>query len=115
MTRALIRTLNQWLAAESESSAVDRVHLVVGRFTCVEPASLRFAFAAQVRGTHLDGVSLEIREAPLIAFCHGCQQEYRPEIGVRYSCPDCGAPMDDIRSGRELKIERVEYKAHASD
>ena len=50
MTRALIRTLNQWLAAESESSAVDRVHLVVGRFTCVEPASLRFAFAAQIRG-----------------------------------------------------------------
>ncbi|MEL7408714.1 MAG: hydrogenase maturation nickel metallochaperone HypA, partial [Cyanobacteria bacterium J06558_2] len=25
---------------------------------------------------------------------------------LQYSCPDCQAPMEDIRSGRELKIDR---------
>ncbi|NES23265.1 MAG: hydrogenase maturation nickel metallochaperone HypA, partial [Symploca sp. SIO3E6] len=32
-----------------------------------------------------------------------------PEIGLYYTCPICQAPMEDIRSGRELKIERIEY------
>lgn len=132
MTKALIMTLRDWLAEQSDERAhpedagravtiaessipkakmhgVNRVHLVVGAFTCVEPASLQFAFAAQTQGTFLDGVELVIRETPLIAYCHPCQQEYRPEMGQRYSCPSCQSPMDDIRSGRELKIERVEF------
>ena len=50
-----------------------------------------------------------IRETPLIAYCHGCQAEYRPEYGQHYACPSCNQPMDDIRSGRELKIDRVEW------
>ncbi|HBY79466.1 MAG TPA: hydrogenase maturation nickel metallochaperone HypA, partial [Cyanobacteria bacterium UBA11148] len=62
------------------------------------------------RNTFLEGAELVIRETPLIAFCHHCQQDYRPEIGIQYACPDCGSPMEDIRSGRELKIERVEYE-----
>ncbi|MEO1340404.1 MAG: hydrogenase/urease maturation nickel metallochaperone HypA, partial [Cyanobacteria bacterium J06635_13] len=50
---------------------------------------------------------------PLIAFCQSCQQEYTPQIGLHYSCPDCKAPMEDIRSGRELKIDRIEYSTRA--
>jgi hydrogenase nickel incorporation protein HypA/HybF len=50
-----------------------------------------------------------IQEAPLIAFCHHCQQKYQPEIGIEYACPKCRSPMEDIRSGRELKIDRIEY------
>ena len=74
----------------------------------VEPVSLQFAFEVQTRNTFLDGVALVIQETPLIAFCHTCQAEYSPEIGIQYACPTCNSPMDDIRSGRELKIDRVE-------
>jgi hypothetical protein len=65
----------------------------------------------QTRNTFLEGVELAIKDIPLIAFCHSCQQEYKPEIGLQYSCPDCKSPMDDIRSGRELKIDRLEYSS----
>ncbi|WP_421656556.1 hydrogenase maturation nickel metallochaperone HypA [Leptothermofonsia sp. ETS-13] len=109
MTRALIVTLSDWLTSQSETLQISKVHLVVGEFTCVEPVSLQFAFEVQTRGTFLEGATLEIQEIPLIAFCHRCQQEYRPEIGIQYACPDCRSPMEDIRSGRELKIDRVEY------
>jgi hydrogenase nickel incorporation protein HypA/HybF len=54
-----------------------------------------------------------IQETPLIAFCHHCQQDYRPEIGIQYACPTCQSPMEDIRSGRELKIDRIEYTSAA--
>jgi len=109
MTKALIFTVKDWLAAQPGHPAIERVHLTVGEFTCVEPASLQFAFKAQTQGTFLDGVELVIDETPLVAFCHTCQQEYRPQVGSRYACPSCQSPMDDIRSGRELRIGRVEF------
>lgn len=109
MTKALILTLKDWWDAQPNAPKISQVHLIVGRFTCVEPASLQFAFEVQTRQTFLTGAKLQIQETPLIAFCHACQQEYRPEIGVAYACPSCHSPLEDIRSGRELKIDRVEY------
>jgi hydrogenase nickel incorporation protein HypA/HybF len=109
MTKALIMTLKDWWESQPDRPQVSRVHLIVGKFTCVEPVSLQFAFEVQTRNTFLDGAELVIQETPLIAFCHTCQKEYEPEIGIQYACPDCRSPMDDIRSGRELKIDRVEY------
>jgi hydrogenase nickel incorporation protein HypA/HybF len=110
MTKALLMTLRDWWESQPDRPKIDKVHLVVGQFTCVEPASLQFAFEVQTRGTFLAGSELVIRETPLIAFCHTCQSEYTPQIGLRYACPTCQSPMDDIRSGRELKIDRIEYQ-----
>jgi hydrogenase nickel incorporation protein HypA/HybF len=113
MTRALILTVRDWWETQPGKPEIRRIHLIVGQFTCVEPASLQFAFAAQTRATFLEGVELAIRETPLIAFCHTCQQEYRPEMGLQYACPQCHGSMEDIRSGRELKIDRIEYQTPA--
>ncbi|PSB05294.1 hydrogenase maturation nickel metallochaperone HypA [Merismopedia glauca] len=111
MTKALIMTVKDWWLAQPDKPQVSQVHLTVGKFTCVEPASLEFAFQVQTRHTFLANAELIIRETPLIAFCHPCQQEYRPEIGIQYACPICHSPMEDIRSGRELKIDRIEYNS----
>ena len=37
---------------------IDKVHLLVGEFTCVEPTSLEFAFEVQTRNTFLEGSQL---------------------------------------------------------
>jgi hydrogenase nickel incorporation protein HypA/HybF len=109
MTKALILTVKDWWESQPEQPQISQIHLIVGQFTCVEPASLQFAFEVQTRNTFLEGAALVIQETPLIAFCHRCQRSYRPEIGIQYACPDCQSPMEDIRSGRELKIDRIEY------
>lgn len=109
MTKALILTVKDWQESQLENPRISCIHLIVGKFTCVEPLGLQFAFEVQTKNTFLDGVKLVIQETPLIAFCHSCQAEYYPEIGIQYACPQCKSPMDDIRSGRELKIDRVEY------
>ena len=114
MTKALIVTIQNWRETQPGQPKIAAVHLIVGKFTCVEPASLQFAFEVQARNTFLDGAKLEIQETPLIAFCRSCQLEYQPEIGIQYTCPTCASPMDDIRSGRELKIDRVEYSLSPS-
>lgn len=113
MTKALIVTLKNWWESQAEKPQISTVHLIVGQFTCVEPVSLQFAFEVQTRQTFLEGAKLQIQETPLIAFCHVCQQDYRPEIGIQYACPTCRSPMEDIRSGRELKIDRIEYVTEA--
>ena len=116
MTKALILTVRDWWSSQPDPPEINKVHLIVGQFTCVEPASLRFAFESQVKQTFLDQAELVIRETPLIAHCHTCTENYRPVIGLQYACPTCHAPMEDIRSGRELKIDHIEYsspKAHA--
>lgn len=111
MTKALILTVKDWWESQPERPQIDSIHLIVGRFTCVEPVSLQFAFEVQTQKTFLEGAKLVIQETPLIAFCHHCQKEYYPKIGEQYACPECHSPMDDIRSGRELKIDRIEYSS----
>ncbi|MBD2055048.1 hydrogenase maturation nickel metallochaperone HypA [Oculatella sp. FACHB-28] len=115
MTKALILTVRDWWEAQPERPQISHVHLTVGQFTCVEPVSLQFAFEVQTRNTFLEAAKLVIQETPLIAFCHHCQQEYRPEIGVQYACPECRSPLEDIRSGRELKIDRIEYCSDSAE
>lgn len=109
MTKALILTVRDWWESQPDRPNITKIHLLVGQFTCVEPAGLQFAFEVQTRQTFLENAALVIQDVPLVAFCHPCQQEYQPEIGRQYACPTCQAPMDDIRSGRELKIDRIEY------
>ena len=109
MTKALIQTVKEWWKKQPTLPNIQKIHLLVGEFTCVEPMSLKFAFEVQTKDTFLDGVELIIKDSPLIAFCHPCQQEYLPKVGERYACPTCHSPMEDIRSGRELKIDHIEY------
>ena len=109
MTKALILTVRDWWQEQPQKPRIEKIHLIVGQFTCVEPASLKFAFEVQTQNSFLADAELVIRETPLVAYCHQCQDEYSPEIGLQYACPSCHAPMDDIRSGRELKIDRLEW------
>ncbi len=115
MTKALILSLKEWWVSQPERLPVQRVVLTVGQFTCVEPDLLRTAFARQRAGTFLDSAELVIRESPFIAHCRGCKQDYTPDLGLRYACPTCGAALDEIRSGRELKIDRVEWCRSAEE
>jgi hydrogenase nickel incorporation protein HypA/HybF len=115
MTKALIITLEDWWESQPDRPQITQVHLIVGKFTCVEPVSLQFAFEVQTRNTFLEGSTLVIQETPLIAFCHRCQHDYEPEIGIQYACPTCRSPMEDIRSGRELKIDRIEYCSDSAE
>jgi len=109
MTKALIQTVREWWYQQPVFPKIQKIYLLVGEFTCVEPASLQFAFAVQTKNTFLAGVELVIKDIPLIAYCYPCQQEYLPKYGQKYACPTCHSPMEEIRSGRELKIDHIEY------
>lgn len=108
MTKALMITLEDWWRSQPDPPMIQKIHLQVGEFTCVEPASLDFAFTSQSKGTFLEGVELVIESVAFVAHCPRCQQDYRPQIGEQYGCPTCQEPLTEIISGRELKIKSLE-------
>jgi hydrogenase nickel incorporation protein HypA/HybF len=109
MTRALVRSLDQWRRDQPGMPRIRRIVVEVGAFTTVEPDALTFAFGVQRASLpFLQHAELHIKEVPLVAYCEPCATEYRPLIGKAYAHPPCGEPMRIIRSGRELRIAHIE-------
>lgn len=110
MTRCLLLSMQSWRQRHDPATPlVSRVHLQVGQFTCVEPEQLCFTWSVAVQGSWLDGAQLEIETVPLVGRCIACGGTYQPEIANAYQSPCCGQPLEEIISGRELRIRSVDY------
>ncbi|MGB7565426.1 MAG: hydrogenase maturation nickel metallochaperone HypA [Prochlorococcaceae cyanobacterium] len=110
MTKCLLLSLNEWKAQHRpQEPEVSVVHLEVGAFTCVEPDALVFTFGAAVQGSWLAGSELRIDTVPLRARCLRCATIYAPQQDNAYRSPCCDHPMEEIVSGRELRIRSIDY------
>jgi hydrogenase nickel incorporation protein HypA/HybF len=110
MTKCLLLAMDDWKRQHAPATPrVDTVHLLVGAFTCVEPDQLVFTWNAAVRNTWLDGAGLAIESVPLVGRCLACNATYHPSAEQAYRSPCCQHPMEEIVSGRELKIRSVDY------
>lgn len=110
MTRCLLLSMTEWKQQHVPAiPSVQRVHLQVGSFTCVEPDQLLFTWRAAVQDSWLHGAELAIETMPLVGRCLVCNATYSPTPEAAYRSPCCDHPMEEIVSGRELRILRVEY------
>ncbi|MCS5693017.1 hydrogenase maturation nickel metallochaperone HypA [Cyanobium sp. FGCU-6] len=110
MTRCLLLSMGEWKQQHApRQPRVSTVHLQVGAFTCVEPDQLVFTWEAAVQGSWLAGARLAIEPVPLLGRCVLCSSTYAPLQEQGYRSPCCNHPMEEIVSGRELRIRSVEY------
>jgi hydrogenase nickel incorporation protein HypA/HybF len=110
MTKCLLLSMRQWKEQHAPATPrVDQVHLQVGSFTCVEPDQLVTTWRAAVRGSWLDGAELAIETVPLVGRCLACNSTYTPDPEQAYRSPCCDHPLEEIVSGRELRIRSVTY------
>ena len=91
------------------------LRLKIGRLASVHEESLRFSFDLVKEGTLLAEASLEIDHVPVTIFCQACQQESCLEGIQSFRCLHCQQPCGDIRQGRELDLESIEFEADDSD
>lgn len=111
MTRCLMLSLETWRqSVDGDPPTVSAVHLQVGDFTCVEPEQLRFTWGVAIQGSWLEGAALEIETVPLVGRCLGCEATYSPDAALAYRSPCCDHPMEEIVSGRELRIRSIEQR-----
>lgn len=110
MTKCLVLSMNEWRQQhEPAVPQVSQVHLQVGDFTCVEPEQLVQTWRIAIQNSWLAGATLTIEQIPLVARCVCCTSTYSPSADQAYQSPCCGHPMEDIVSGRELRIRSVDY------
>ena len=100
MTKCLLLSMNQWQQQHAPAiPSVQRVHLQVGVFT----------WRLAVQASWLAGAELVIEAVPLVGRCLQCNATYNPSPDSAYRSPCCDHPMEEIVSGRELRIRSVEY------
>jgi hydrogenase nickel incorporation protein HypA/HybF len=110
MTKCLVLSMNEWRQQHQPAvPVVSQVHLQVGDFTCVEPEQLVHTWRIAIQNSWLAGATLTIEQIPLVARCVCCNSTYSPSSDQAYQSPCCSHPMEDIVSGRELRIRSVDY------
>ncbi len=86
---------------------VECVNVRAGKLSAIVTDSLHFCFEIASKETLLEGAILNIEEVPVRASCKSCQHEWIINDAV-FICPDCGAKVMDILSGRELDVVSIE-------
>ena len=86
------------------------VGLRVGELSGVEGDALEFCFAALVKGTPLDGATLQIEVCPRRHRCRACGHEF-VVVDYRTECPSCAEPDTEFVGGSELSLAWLELEA----
>ena len=86
---------------------VSAVHISLGKFTHVVPASLRYCFDLIKEDGLARNAELVIRQVPLKTLCQDCGQEFLLEE-PEFVCPLCGGKNMRVLEGRELWIDSIE-------
>ncbi len=90
-------------------SQVKTVWLEIGALAGVEAEAMRFCFDAVVKGTLVEGATLEIVETEGQGWCMACsktvplQQRYDP-------CPLCDGYQVEPTGGLELRVKELEVE-----
>ncbi len=83
--------------------------LRVGRWSGVEPESLRFSLEVVSEGTRFEGGQLEIELVEPEFSCGSCARSYRAE-GYLDPCPFCGGSAEALVAGDELVLSEIEVE-----
>ncbi|MDR3535423.1 MAG: hydrogenase maturation nickel metallochaperone HypA [Acetobacteraceae bacterium] len=88
---------------------VCRVRLEIGRFSCLDPEALRYAFDILGRETMLEGAKLEIDQPPGDAICLDCGAAVA--VDTRLSdCPACGGKRLRPTGGDQMRFIEMEVR-----
>jgi hydrogenase nickel incorporation protein HypA/HybF len=96
-------------ARQQGGGRVMGVTLRIGRLSCVHEDALRYSFDLVTEGTPLANASLAVIEVPVRIWCGSCNAEVELPGIQRFACPACGHLSGDIRAGRELDIESIQF------
>jgi len=109
IAEGIIKVIEEKLKEQDPKAEVRKVHLKIGKLTCVEPEALRLSFEILSRETPLQKASLLIKSIPITGKCKDCRKNLKLNQ-LDFACPFCGSFRIEIKTGRELFIESIEIK-----
>lgn len=90
-----------------EEVRVGSVDVEAGEITGIVPDYLIKYYNTAVRGTALEGSTLNVEIIPVTAECSACKSIYHPDREHDYLCPACGSGNARIISGRDVQVVRM--------
>jgi hydrogenase nickel incorporation protein HypA/HybF len=99
LVNSLLEIVDDYARRESFIK-VNCLHLSMGRLSCVDRASLQFAFDVQAQGTKSEGARLAIEVLPAVVYCFACGGETRQDR-FEPACPKCGSSQVTLTGGTE--------------
>lgn len=96
-------------AVAENAVRVERIVVVIGKYSGVERDAFEFAFPFASEGTLSEGAELEIEELPVCVECSQCRATSNPEPTLLL-CSECGSNEVDLVGGREFLIRSVELE-----
>lgn len=93
-------------AKANKASAVDEVHVKIGRLSGIETELFKRSFETFKQKTICENARLFIGLAPLVAKCDKCaaQSELKENI---FLCPECGSNELKIIDGEDFYLMRL--------
>ena len=105
---SIVETVQEHVAGAG-GGEVRRVTLRIGRLAGVHEESLRFSFDLVREGTPLANAELAVIDVPVRIWCPTCAAEVELPGVQSFACPACSTRSGDIRAGRELDLESIEF------
>jgi hydrogenase nickel incorporation protein HypA/HybF len=96
-------------ARQAGAQRVVALHLVLGEFTAVEPASLEFYWERITKDTPADGSRVSVRRVPAQLACGDCASACDPRDET-WVCPVCGSSRLRMTSGDECYLESIDVE-----
>lgn len=106
---SVVETVLESMAAYP-GARVKEVRLRVGALAAVIEDSLQFCYDIATEDTPLAGSVLIIKTIPVVGRCDACAADVEIASVQSFHCPRCGAPVSDLKQGRELEIESFEIE-----
>ncbi len=97
-------------AKAAGTTRVTAIHLTIGELTGFVDESIQFYFDFISKDTPAEGARLTFNRVPARARCPGCAQEFVPDPGKLWTCPNCGAIGGDVVAGREFFVDSIEVE-----
>ena len=107
---SIAQSLLDIVVEESGKNGIERVRAIrlqIGEFAAVVPEALTFCFEMVSRDTVAAGAALEIEAIPVVARCGSCGSTFEVKDQV-FLCAECGEPVFEILSGRELSVASID-------
>jgi len=86
---------------------VSKVFLQIGEFSCIDNSSIDFIFKEMSSGSCCEGAKLIIEKLLSKSYCNNCHKEF-PLKTTNRKCPICNQISNEITSGYEILLYRIE-------
>ena len=108
LAQGLVEQLEQTAEAE-QAIRIERITVVVGKYSGVERDAFEFAFPFAAEGTRSEKAELVIEELPVTIECRQCNAVSNPEPTLLV-CRNCGSNDVELKGGREFLVKSVELE-----